>query len=94
MIGIPLLSDTLTHACSGQQDHALTNGVDWVFPAGAKGAQLRFGSCYDNGDSSDQSWYAFPTVYQVRVRPWGGAWVPVSFSVCSCLGDIYLCIFM
>jgi hypothetical protein len=42
-----------------------TNGTDWVMPAEAAYAQIRFGACYGNGDNLDASWFAMPRVVEM-----------------------------
>ncbi len=57
-------------------DLSLTNGVDWVLPANTASLVVRFGSCYDDGDGLNTTFFAYPTAHVVRCsRGW-----------CVCMG--------
>ncbi|XP_062520656.1 uncharacterized protein LOC134195618 isoform X2 [Corticium candelabrum] len=46
-----------------------SNGVSWQLPPNSKYAQLRFGTCYGNGDNAGKSYFAYPQVVDFDLDP-------------------------
>ena len=44
--------------------HFISKGRNWVWPRDAKYAQMRFGSCYGNGNNQGITYFALPQVEQ------------------------------
>ena len=46
-----------------------SNGVSWRWPSNSKYAQLRFGTCYGDGDNSGKTYFAYPQVVDFDLQP-------------------------
>ncbi|XP_062520818.1 uncharacterized protein LOC134195756 [Corticium candelabrum] len=46
-----------------------SNGVSWQWPPNSKYAQLRFGTCYGDGDNAGKTYFAYPQVVDFDLQP-------------------------
>ena len=46
-----------------------SNGVSWQWPLNSKYAQLRFGTCYGDGDNAGKTYFAYPQVVDFDLQP-------------------------